>query len=356
MDALTGKQRVCLRRAHRAHYRVSDEYILRGCVVFDVQEHVRGGFERCVVTVDVNTGDVGCTCAKGVAGKVWCEHCCYVALYELSLGQGVVSADVIRARRLPPAACYMTVQWAEAQLQTRVLWPAACWEDRTGTGCIPMVFDAGDGSSASMCEVMRWGARPARRAPSSLLWADAQTRLMDQATRHDSRGNVSVSHASPGILVHSFRELRRRPVVTVMHLSSGKMSCSCFQSTAAPRLWCEHCCTLALQHVAGDELHATVKERQLTAEQAYAIYTASSGPTTEGNSLLMRAAHLVGSDCPVCLNAVDRDSDYALMCSGCRIGYHVNCMVGWMGTKRNPTCPTCRKPMRGWPMGAQQQV
>ena len=345
MDRLTCRQRACVSRAHRAHFLLQDENIVGQEIVYKLQERRCAGVCATVV-LNVAEATLTCSCPKT---HVWCEHCCYILLYELPTGRGTVGADMIQARRLPPAMCTAVMDWVHSQVMHRVMHPVLAHEQREpGEQGMPWVYNAGNGTSAVMCEMMRWAPRPCRARAGPLLWSDAQSANVERADRHGIRGGMATFALSLGVLTYTYRELRRKVIVTRVHLSSGVIACECWQSFTAPDLWCVHCCLVAAMHVhAPSQLHATILKRRLSTEAAYAIYV-GHGYLDTGRRLLMRATQLVGSDCPICLcDAPEHDSS---MCSGCRIGYHRECILKWMRTDVTcVACPTCRKPLDGWP-------
>jgi hypothetical protein len=47
--------------------------------------------------------------------------------------------------------------------------------------------------------------------------------------------------------------------------------------------------------------------------------------------------------CSICLNDVEKEETVAIL--SCNHKFHRKCMVPWIDTQRDPTCPLCRKPI-----------
>ena len=357
---LSCRQTQCIARAHRAWFTLTDERVCGPDVLFSVDEHRRTAPSQ-LVRLRVCSGELECTCGK--AG-VWCEHCCYVLLYELDIGASSVSEEMIRARQLPNDFRMRVANWVQFQLGRQVLFMPEWWEDKEGDGRRPLVFNSGGGSTPLACEAMQWPRRPASAAGYDMCIGDPQKRVVQQAGRHFGRESFAAYDLMNGRLSYSVRELRRRAAFVVVDLSTGKLACDCFQSKIAPALWCKHRCSLivtftGLSMVRDMDAVGTLARRRLDPATALGLFGMFGGPQQEG-CLVMRGTSLRSRECPICLSEVEQDDDPdadCRMCSRCCIGYHGRCIRSWLGgtggssdhVDRVPSCPTCRRVMRGFP-------
>ena len=326
---MTRRQEHCLERAHKAWMTVLDERIEDDYIVFDVHEH-RPSAPMRSVSVHILSGQVHCSCPQAA---VCCEHCCYVLLYELDLGMATITEDTLLQKKLTHVDLGLVVQWVKHQLGREILFASTVWPQ-------DIFVNTGSGSTHLPLEHMHWPSK-LRGGMPTLLTNNPQERILLQATRHLGRGGGSKSDLFHGRLLFTIRELRRRVVTVCVELSRGTFTCSCHQSRCSPTLWCQHCCSVALELLPAAAAGAAVAARSLTPEQALHLYIAHGG-LQQKDSLLMRGADLRGSECAICISDIEPTA-IPVMCSDCRVGYHAQCMVKWLSNANPATCPTCRK-------------
>ena len=342
-----GRQRQCLDRAHRAWFHVLDENLYSHQIAWNIDEH-RPSARPHTVELDLYTGQFRCGCPRGCSERLWCEHACYVALYELDLGEEVVTEqEMFVTHSLAPSKCIVLAFWAQWQLGRAVLFQPSYWVDKDGTRAVPLEIRMGAGNTDTSMELMMWPERPRHLEtlyPSTRLegLAVPQFRIAIQARRHMGRAGTAMHQLVGGKLGYTFRETRRHPATVTVDLATGHASCDCYQAQMYPNVWCKHCCGAAMMLLRGrDEIDLTIGSRTLSPADAFRVYNTFSGQLQD-HVVLLRGHNLHAGDCPVCTHEV---KERAHMCSNCRVGYHEDCIREWLQTAPNPTCPTCRRVM-----------
>lgn len=89
------------------------------------------------------------------------------------------------------------------------------------------------------------------------------------------------------------------------------------------------------------------RARFLIGSQPIAAHRASRCSSRFKRQQIMARLHTTACkeefQCSICLNDVKEEETVAIL--SCRHKFHRKCMVPWIETQRNPTCPLCRKPI-----------